>query len=241
MVYENTGQLLSNGLGKHNSRNRGINAAGKSAEYLTGTDFFPKSLDCRIYEGIHFPVAGAAADIIYKVGKHLCAFFRVNDLRMELNCIEILLGTLHTCYRTGLCMSSDAETGRNLSNIYAVAHPADGFGRYTVKKLRGCIHVYFCMSIFAYNGFFNNAVQQVAHQLSAIADSQNRNTQFKNLLRAAGCSILKYHIGTAGKNDSLGIHLPNLIQTHVIGMYLAVNITFTDTAGNQLVILAAKV
>ena len=61
-------------------------------------------------------------------------------------------------------MSSDAETGRNLSNIYAVAHPADGFGRYTIQKARGCIHVYFCMSIFAYNGFFNSTIQQVAHK-----------------------------------------------------------------------------
>ena len=101
-------------------------------------------------------------------------------------------------------MSSDAETGRNLSNIYAVAHPADGFGRYTVKKLRGCIHVYFCMSIFAYNGFFNNAVQQVAHQLSAIADSQNRNTQFKISLEQRGAPSSNTTSGPPVKMIPLG-------------------------------------
>ena len=40
MVYKYAGQLLANGLGKHNGSNRRVDAAGQSTENLAGTEFF---------------------------------------------------------------------------------------------------------------------------------------------------------------------------------------------------------
>ena len=83
VIYEYAGQLVSDCFGKHNSCYGGIDSAGQCAEDFSVAYFFADSFDGFFYEGVHVPVAGAAADIVYKVGKHFLSFFGVAELLDE--------------------------------------------------------------------------------------------------------------------------------------------------------------
>ena len=63
----------------------GIDSAGQCAEDFSVAYFFSDSFDGFFYEGVHVPVAGAAADIVYKVGKHFLSFFGVQNFWMSHN------------------------------------------------------------------------------------------------------------------------------------------------------------
>ena len=138
-------------------------------------------------------------------------------------------------------MGRNPEPCRHLGNIDPMAHPAHGLWRYPLKQLAGRIYIHLRVSILADNRFLDNAVQQVTHQLGSVADSKNRYPQFKNLLGTTRRSVFKYHIRSACENDSLGIHLLNLVQAHIVRMDFAVYIALADAARNQLIILTAKV
>jgi hypothetical protein len=79
------------------------------------------------------------------------------------------------------------------------------------------------------------------HQLCAVAQSQNRNSQLEQFSGVGRRTLLIAAVWATGQNDTLRVHGLDLIQIGAIRIYLAVNIAFTDTAGYQLVILAAKV
>ena len=50
MVNEHTGQLLTDCLGQHDRRNRGIHPAGKRTKHLPIANLFPQRLNRGIYE-----------------------------------------------------------------------------------------------------------------------------------------------------------------------------------------------
>ena len=160
---------------------------------------------------------------------------------MELHAVKILLPQLHARHRTGVRVGHYLESRRHLLDINAMAHPADRSGGNAVEQRGIRIHIHFRMAVLADRRLLHHAVQQIAHQLRAVADSQHRNAQLKYLFGTAGSAVLKHHIRSPGENDPLGIHLPDLVQAQIIGMYLAVYVAFADAARNQLIVLAAKV
>ena len=101
-------------------------------------------------------------------------------LWMELNGIPVFLRHFHSCYRADRSMACHSKALRGLLNIICMAHPADRLCRYIRKQLGGRVNIHLCLSVLADRGCCHLSAQQVCHQLCAIADSQNRNTQFKD-------------------------------------------------------------
>ena len=165
MIYEYAGQLVSDCFGKHNSCYGGIDSAGQCAEDFSVAYFFADSFDGFFYEGVHVPVAGAAADIVYKVGKHFLSFFGVQNFWMELGCIEVFLYVCNGCYRTVIRMGDDFESRSYFGDVVVVAHPADGFFGYVLKQCGTGIYSYLNFSIFSDRCYFYFSAEQMHHQL----------------------------------------------------------------------------
>ena len=165
----------------------------------------------------------------------------MHNLRMELNRIEAALLAFHACHRADRCVSSYPEAFRSFFYIIGMAHPADRFWAHGIENpaVRLCIH--FRLSILADRSRRNASPQHISHQLRTIADSKDRNSHLKDFFFTMRGILLIYTVGTSGKNDSLRIHFPDLIQSQCVWMNLTVNIAFSDSSGNQLVILTTEI
>ncbi len=62
-------------------------------------DALPQGLDIVLHEGIHLPVAGAAANIVHEVVQHLLALSSVQHFRVELDRIQALFLRSRRSYR----------------------------------------------------------------------------------------------------------------------------------------------
>ena len=81
----------------------------------------------------------------------------------------------------------------------------------------------------------------MVHQLGAVADTQYRNPHFKNRFITGRRIIAVYAVRAACKNNAFGISFTDFLQAHGVGVNLAVNVAFSDSSGNQLIILSAEV
>ena len=160
---------------------------------------------------------------------------------MELGGVQLPLRAFHGRHRAYRRVGGDLKACRGLEDAVCVAHPADGGWLHIFEKDRGLIHLHLRLSIFTDRGARHLPAQGIGHQLGTIADPQDRDPHGEDLCRDVGRTFVINTVGTAGEDDPLGSHLPDLLQSHSIRMYLTVNITLPDPAGDQLVILPAKI
>ena len=145
------------------------------------------------------------------------------------------------------------EAGRHRFDIVGVTHPHNRIARpATARRLRAAnakagkqtaaiINRNLGSAVFTDRSRRNLAAQLVSKKLRAVADAKHRNAELKNL-RIALRGILAVHtVRTARQNNPGRSQCLQLIHRNRVRMNLAIYITFTDTAGNQLVILAAEV
>ena len=138
-------------------------------------------------------------------------------------------------------MRRNPEIRRSLFNVVRVAHPADRLFRYVFKQRGRPIHFHLRLAVLADRGSFYAAVQQIGHQLGTVTNSQNRDPQLEDFLRTSGRVLSVYAVGPSCKNDALRIHFLNLFKAHSTGVDFAVHIAFSDSSGNQLIVLSAEV
>ena len=85
------------------------------------------------------------------------------------------------------------------------------------------------------------AAEVVRHELAAVAYAEHGNAKLEYLCiylrRAGSVNALR----TAGEDNADGVVCFYFVYRHAVGLYLAVDIAFTDSACDKLVILAAEV
>lgn len=241
VVYEHAGQLLADGLGQHGSQHGGVDAAGQGAEHLAAADALLQGLDVVLHEGVHLPVAGAAADIVHEVVQHLLALSGVEHLGVELNGVQPLFLVLSCGHRAVDGVGSDFEAGRGLLDIVVVAHPADGGGLHIGEHLAAVVHEDLGLAVLALRGAADMAAQQVHHELAAVADAQHRHAPAEDLGVDGGRILQIDAVGAAGEDDALGVLRLDDGQVRLIGIDLTVDIILADAARDELIVLAAKV
>ena len=241
VVNENAGQLLADGLSQHGCADAGINAAGQGAEHLAVADLLAQGLDAVLHEGVHLPGTGAAADIVHEVVQHLGAVIGVQHFGMELHAVQtagLILGSSH---RAVGGVGHDLKAGGGRLDIIIMAHPADILLGQAGKHRAGGIQVDDRFAVLTLGGLADLAAQHVHHQLAAVADAQDRHTPGVDLgvdgrrIRQIGA------VGAAGEDDAHGVLGLDLGQVGTVRIDLAIDVTFTDAAGDQLVILAAEI
>ena len=241
MVHKDAGELLTDGLGQHGRADTGIHAAGKCAQHFAGADLFPQRTHRLLHEGVHLPGPGAAADLVHKVVQDLGAVLGMQHFRVELHTVQPARGVLRRCHRAVGSVCHDLEAGGRRFDIVVMAHPADILRRQSVEQRAGRIQVHQRLAVFAFGGLGDLAAQHVHHELAAVADAQHRDAPGVNFgingrrIRQIGA------VGATGKDDPLGIFGFDLGEIRAVRIDLTVNITFTDAARDQLVILPAEV
>ena len=241
VVHKDAGQLLADGLGQHGCQHGGIDAAGQGAEHLAAADALPQGLDVVLHEGVHLPVAGAAANIVHEVVQHLLALSGVEHLGVELDGVQPLFFVLSCGHRAVDGVGSDFEAGRSLLDIVVVAHPADGGGLHIGEHLAAVVHEDLGLAVLTLGGAADVAAQQVHHELAAVADAQHRHAPAEDLGVDGGRILQIDAVGAAGEDDTLGVLRLDDGQVRLIGIDLTVDIILADAARDELIVLAAKV
>ena len=91
MVDEHAGELVADRLVQQHRGDRGIDAAGESADHLALAHLGADLLDRLILEGAHGPVAGAARDLAHEIAQERRAVRGVHHFEMELGRVEFAL------------------------------------------------------------------------------------------------------------------------------------------------------
>ena len=241
MVDEHAGQLAAHRFGQQRGADAGIHAAGQRAQHLAGADLPAQFLHGGGHKGVHPPGAGAAADLIDKVVQHAGAVFGVHDLRVELHTVQPAADVLRRGHRAVGGVGGNGKAGGGLLDVIVVAHPADVLLRQAVEQRAAGVQADQGLSILPLRGAGDLAAQHVHHQLAAVADAQDGHAPGVNL-RVDGGGVRQVDaVGTAGEDDPLGIFGADGLQRRAVRVDLAVDVAFADTAGDQLVILAAEV
>jgi hypothetical protein len=81
----------------------------------------------------------------------------------------------------------------------------------------------------------------VGHKLAPVADTQDRYTQPEDLGVVVGRICFVDTARTSSEDNANGIQGFQFRKRSGIGLYLAVDITFPNPAGNELIILTTKI
>ena len=184
------------------------------------------------------------ADLIQEVPDHLHAVFGVVHLGMVLHTIEAPALIADCNVGASIGMGHQGEALGHLCHIIAVAHPGNALLGQALEQLAAGIIIGLGLAVLPGRillGCCHLSAQGVGHQLAAIADAKDRHAQLKDLGIVMGRILLINAAGAAGEDDADGVHGLQLFKGGGIGLYLAVDIAFPDAAGNQLIILTAKV
>ena len=147
-----------------------------------------------------------------KLSQHLSAFLGVHDFRMELRCIKFLFRTFHGCNRTNRRIRHSAESFGNRCDIVGMAHPADRLRRNSFEENRCTVGSDESFAVFADGSRFHGSSQHVCHELGAVTDSQNRNSQFKYFGFTLRRCVVVDTVGTAGEDDARRLYFPDLFH-----------------------------
>ena len=99
----------------------------------------------------------------------------------------------------------------------------------------------FRLAVFRGDAGSHLAPQGIRDQLTAVADAQDRDAQMKDLRADPGGGVVIHAVGAAGENDAHRVQCPQLLNGGLIAFHFAVYAAFTDSAGDQLVVLTAKI
>ncbi len=244
MVNKNAGELTADSLGKQRRRDGGINAAGEREQHLAAADLGADRLDGCAHIVAHRPVALCAADLVKEVVQHFLAVFGVVDLGVELHTVKAALLVADADGRAGGAVGDEAEALGHLGHVISVAHPCDALLRQSLEQAAAGIEEGRSFAVFA-GGIrlcgSDLASEVVRHELAAVADAQHGDAELEylriDLRRAGRVNALR----AAGEDDADGVVRLYLVNAHAVGLYLAVDIAFADSACDQLIILTAEV
>ena len=165
----------------------------------------------------------------------------MQNLRMELNRIQIFVRILRCCHRAVRRVSTDRKARRNLGNVIVMAHPADGLRRYLLKKHAVVIHRDLNLTVFPDRRLLHLAAQHLHHNLCAIAKTEHRNPHLKKFPGTGRRPPLITTVRASRQYDTLRIHLPYFRQICLIRINLTVDITLSNTSRHQLIVLSAEI
>ena len=173
--------------------------------------------------------------------EHLAAFGRVLHLGMELHGIKAKVGLFHRRDRTGVRAAGYPETGWDGVDMIGMAHPADRIflhrGKQQAVRLQANRHA----AVLTLFRGHDMAAEHFGHQLRAVADAEDRQAQLENSRVAARRGGSEDAVRAAGKDDAPVLAGNDPFHGRGIGQDFAVDMVVADPAGDQLVILAAKI
>ena len=197
--------------------------------------------DRGVDEAARCPCLGDARDADHEVAQHLPAGRGVDDLRMELDAVEVAGWVSEPGVRRGIGLRGRVEALGQAGDGVAVAHPdgllpldvreqtvvrGDGHRRRTVLPTTGRQHV---------------TTQAERHELGAVADAEHRDAAAPDGTVRVGSSDVIHRVGAAREDD--GAHTAPLQLRHrrVEGQQLGIDMELAHAPRDELCELAAEV
>ena len=174
--------------------------------------------------------------------QHLLAVFGVGDLGMELHAVEPAALVTHRGGGTFVGDGDGGEALRRMGDVVVVAHPANTFGG-NIGKEDVVARVDLDLAVLtAVLSTLDHAACHVCHQLTAVADAEDRNTCVKNCRIKVGRVGIGYAVGTSRKDDAAVVLGFDLIdRDFIVRLDLGIDVLLTNTTRDQLVILTAEI
>ncbi len=166
------------------------------------------------------------------------------DLGMKLHPVEPARRVLNGCHRRVVGFRHHLESPWNALHVVPVAHPDRTlfFEEKTFEQRTWpSLGMELGMAELPLACRNDPPAEVAAHELHAVADSQNRHAEFKEFLGDGRSTLLVDRLGAAGKDDTPGSEVPDSLQVHVEGMQFAVDMCLPHPPGNELGVLGAEV
>src|SRR5699024_1358476 len=223
------------------SNTRGLHDAAESTEHPFVSDLLSQ-LSHRILDtALHAPLPSTTTNLIQETTDHLISVLRMAHFRMELNGIYLPIRVAHGSHRSRRGPAIHLEALWRKGYNVRMTHP-DGFGFALPLEQRGIrndLHVR--LPVFPLLCAVHFCAEMGTNQLHAVADPQNRNSQFKDR-RIAGRRSFGEDAGrSAGKDDPLRRHLLNFLRTGLIWHHLTKNTFIPDPTRDQLIVLSPEI
>ena len=182
-------------------------------------------------KAVHLPLACTAADIVEERLNHLTAVFGVINLGMELHAVEHSLLVSHCGYGAVIGMSGNLKALWRFADVVTVTHPRNSAFGQGVKQNTIFIIISYGLAVFTYRVIrrrYNISAERICHKLTAVADTQNRDTELKNLRRIMRRALVINAVRSACEYNTLWINLLDFFYINGVGQNLTVHVIFTD-------------
>ena len=112
---------------------------------------------------------------------------------------------------------------------------------YVKKEGEGGVELGVQRAVFALFAGCDAAAQLVRQKLHAVADSEHRNSEIKNLRVAAQGFVRINAVGSAGKNYADGRNFFDFFKGNVAGLDFGINPKLAHAARDKLAVLSAEI
>jgi hypothetical protein len=164
----------------------------------------------------------------------------VHDLRVELH-PETVAAVAHRCQREPLGLRDPVETGRQLFDGVAVAHPRALVVGEALEQATGLGDVDRSRSVFALALGRDLATQDVRHEVHAVADAEDREPAVQDRGLDERRVLVVHARRSAGEDDADHAASLELLGGDVVGEDLAVHAGLADAARDELRVLGSIV
>ena len=244
MIHKHAGELRAHRLGQQGGSHRGVHPPGQGQQYLPLANLLPQLSNGDILVVPHSPVAFGMTDFAEKAADHVHTALGMVDLRVELDAVEApgLVGYGHV--GAGIAVGGEGKALGHFCHVVPMTHPGHPLRGQAPEQLAGGVVVGEGFAVLPGGvvlGGGDLPTQGVGHELTAVADAQNRYPPGENRPVNPGRAVQVDGVRPAGEDDADGVHRPQFSQRSGPGLHLAVHIALPHPAGNELIVLSAKV
>lgn len=134
-------------------------------------------------------------------------------------------------------LGGDDEVGWHLFDSVAMAHPDLVFGMaslHSSEDTGGVLDLKIGLAELTFDGFFDAAPELDGHQLDAVANAKDRNSQFEQGGVTFRSILVVDTLWSAGEHDTFRGNSLNPLDGEVVRVDFAVDFLFSDTTGDEL-------
>ena len=216
IIDKNAGQPVSDGLVDERRLHAGVHPAAQPQQHALPPHLRPDFLDRLVNVTPHRPVLPAPAHPMNKIGDDLPAVGRVRHLRMELQPEKLPLPVLDRRELRIVRRCHGLEPRRRGGQLVPVRIPhLERIGQVGEERGKRIGHQQGPLAVLPLLPPLHLAVQEMRHDLRAVANPQDRNAQLEDAAIRQG-RLGRIDTGrAAGKDQALGIEGRDFLRPHV--------------------------
>src|SRR6185312_5091491 len=181
------------------------------------------------------------ADVIDKVLQNFATARGMCDFGMKLQAVESPLRILYRRERRAAGLRSDTKSIRQRCYFVTMAIPYIDLRSQTVKKLRPVSYIQYPGAVLAASSVADLTAEMMRHLHQAITNSQDRNSQGKNLWVNLGRAVFVNAGRPTGKNDPVWLFPGNCVGRGIEADDLRINLQLANAPTDDLGVLRTEI